>query len=440
MLPPPERAKALAAIAPTAVELAALEYEWRRFWARPKQVAPSWRWSTWLVLAGRGFGKTRTGAEWCREVAESGRCKRLHLVARTAADVRDVLVGGESGILAISPPWFRPRWEPSKRLLTWPNGAIALTYSADEPDQLRGPQCDGAWADELAAWRYPDAWDQLQFGLRLGSDPQCVVTTTPRPTPIIRALVDDATTAVTRGSTYENRGNLAPAFVQKILSKYEGTRLGRQELLAEILDDAPGALWKRDDIERARVKAAPQRGFRRVVVAVDPAASVSEDSDETGIVVVGLGFDGHAYVLDDASGKYTPSEWARQVCRLYREWGADAVIGEVNNGGDMVGAVVHTEDKTVRFVPVRASRGKQTRAEPIAALYEQGKVHHVGLFAELEDQFCIWDPLVAKKSPDRLDAAVWGLTEFLPALTRGPQTGSAMPPSTQNDRRSLDGF
>ena len=334
LLPPPERAKALAAIAPTAVELAALEYEWRRFWARPKQVAPSWRWSTWLVLAGRGFGKTRTGAEWCREVAESGRCKRLHLVARTAADVRDVLVGGESGILAISPPWFRPRWEPSKRLLTWPNGAIALTYSADEPDQLRGPQCDGAWADELAAWRYPDAWDQLQFGLRLGSDPQCVVTTTPRPTPIIRALVDDATTAVTRGSTYENRGNLAPAFVQKILSKYEGTRLGRQELLAEILDDAPGALWKRDDIERARVKAAPQRGFRRVVVAVDPAASVSEDSDETGIVVVGLGFDGHAYILDDASGKYTPSEWARQVCRLYREWGADAVIGEVNNGGD----------------------------------------------------------------------------------------------------------
>jgi predicted phage terminase large subunit-like protein len=402
-----------------------LEYLWP-FWARDKQLEPAGAWRTWLICAGRGYGKTRTGAEWVRAQIERGRCGRIALVAATAADARDVVVEGESGLLAICPPKNRPIYEPSKRRLTWPSGAIATTYTADEPDRLRGPQHDGAWADELAAWRYPDAWDQLQFGLRLGSNPRVVVTTTPRPTPIVRALIASPTTHVTRGSTYENRSNLAGAFFDQIISKYEGTRLGRQELYAELLDDNPGAVFRQQDIERLRVREHPP--LLRVVVAVDPAVSTGEGADETGIIVVGLGYDLHAYVLDDVSGRYSPAEWARRAIDVYHARRADRIVAEVNQGGDLVVANLRAVDPRVPCKGVHASRGKQIRAEPVAALYEQGRVHHVGLLAKLEDQMCAWDPSAPpgrrrrsegatadhrSASPDRMDALVWGMTELL---------------------------
>lgn len=409
-LPEPEREAALDDL--TEEEAKALLYDWK-FWARPKQLAPEGNWRTWLILAGRGWGKTRTGAEWVRGLVESGKAKRIALVAPTAADARDVMVEGESGILAIAPPWNRPVYEPSKRRLTWPNGAIATTYSADEPDRLRGPQHDAAWADELAAWRYPDAWDMLMFGLRLGKDPRVIVTTTPKPVKVIRDLVEDPTTVVTRGSTYENIANLAPAFVEQIIAKYEGTRLGRQELYAEILDDVPGALWSRAVIDGLRVKEALE--LRRIVVAIDPAVTSEEGSDETGIIVAGVGYDGHGYVLKDLACRASPNDWARRAVEAYYRYEADAIIGEVNNGGDLVETVIRTVDRNVPFKAVRASRGKAVRAEPVAALYEQGRVHHVGTFDVLEDQLCAITPdgYQGAGSPDRADALVWALTELM---------------------------
>lgn len=333
----------------------------------------------------------------------------MAIVGRTAADVRDVLVEGESGILAKARPDFRPRYEPTKRRLIWPNGAIATTYSADEPDVLRGPQHDGAIADELAAWRHPEAWDQLMFGLRLGRDPRCVVATTPRPTKLIKELIIDPKTVVTKGTTYENAENLAPAFMEKIIARYEGTRLGRQELLAEILSDTPGALWRFEQLDSTRVEKAPE--LSRIVVAIDPAATHEDESSETGIVAAGLGADGHAYVLEDRSLHASPGEWARQAIALYCKLKADRIIGEVNNGGEMVGYTLMTVDPTVSYRAVHASRGKYTRAEPVAALYEQGRVHHVGALSELEDQLCTWTP--GDASPDRMDALVWALTELM---------------------------
>lgn len=410
-LPATKRTKILARLSPQ--ELKRIEFCWP-VWARPKQLAPKWSWRTWLISAGRGFGKTRTGAEWVRGKVESGQAKRIALVARTAGDVRDVIVEGESGILAISPPWCRPEYQPSKRRLLWPNGAIATTYSADEPNSLRGPQHDAAWCDELAAWQYPDAWDQLQFGLRLGTNPQCVVTTTPRPTPIIRSLVADTTTAVTTGSTYENKANLAKAFVEQIVKKYEGTRLGRQELYAEILDDAPGALWKRGQLEDDRRKLEDVPDLVRVVIAIDPSVSADSDEAATGIVAVGLGADGHGYLLEDGSlVKPTPEQWARKAIELYERHEADRIIGEVNNGGDLVESNIRAIDRDVSYRSVRASRGKEVRAEPIAALDEQHRIHHVGLWPELEDELCTWEPGVSKNSPNRLDAYVWGFTELM---------------------------
>ncbi len=401
-------------------EIRALEWEWDRFWARPKQVPPTGDWRFWLVLAGRGFGKTRSGAQATRTRVESGQAKRIALVGETAADVRKVMIEGESGILACSPPWFMPRYEPSKRQLTWPNGAIATTYSADEPDQLRGPQHDFAWVDELAKWRYPDAWDQLCMGLRLGSDPRAVITTTPRPTQIIKDLLADPLCKSTRGSTYENRGNVAPKWLSLILGKYEGTRLGRQELDAEMLEDAPGALWKRDRLELDRVSSIPE--MIRVVVAIDPSVSSDSKTAETGIIVAGLGTDFHGYVLADGSiVQPTPEEWGSEALSLYHTHHADRIIGEVNNGGDLVEANIRAIEKSepVSFKQVRASRGKQVRAEPIAALYEQSRVHHVGMFPLLEDQLCQWEPGVSPWSPNRLDALVWALTE----LMLGPEHG-----------------
>ncbi|MGE5589210.1 MAG: DNA-packaging protein [Bacillota bacterium] len=408
LLPAEQRNKLLAELSDQ--EVLALLYDWP-FWARPNQLPPPGDWRVWLVLAGRGFGKTRTGAEWLRDQVQNRGRGRLALVAPTAADARDVMVEGESGILAISPPWFRPVYEPSKRRLTWPNGAIATTYSADEPDRLRGPQHDGAWADELAAWKYPDAWDMLMFGLRLGTDPRVVATTTPKPVRLIRELLASETTAVSRGSTYENAANLAPAFLQQIVTKYKGTRLGRQELDGEVLDDVPGALWTRKALDDLRRPAAPE--LVRVVVAIDPAVTSGEDSDETGIVVAGRGVDGHGYVLRDLSCRMSPDGWARRAVVAFQDHRADRIVAEVNNGGDLVEQVVRTVDRSVPYKAVHASRGKRVRAEPIAALYEQGKVHHVGGLPDLEDQMCSFLPEGGDKSPDRVDALVWALTELL---------------------------
>jgi len=385
----------------------AARYRWT-LRARANQLPPAGDWRTWLILAGRGFGKTRAGAEWVRAQIESGRCRRVILAARTTDDARDVMVEGESGILAICPPWNRPVWRPSTRMLKWPNGAIAMVYSADKPDLFRGKQCDGAWADELAAWRYPEAWDQLLLGLRLGADPRVVVTTTPRPTPVIKELMAHPTTVVTRGSTYDNRANLAPAFFEGIISRYEGTRLGRQELYAEILDDNPNALWQRAQIDKLRVKEAPQE-LQRVVVAIDP--SVTTTGDEAGIIVAGLGPDGHGYVLEDATIRGSPHTWGSRAVQAYHRHQADRIVAEVNNGGERVELTLRTVDDKVAYKAVHASRGKRTRAEPIAALYEQGRVHHVGTFAELEDEMCDWEPEMP--SPNRMDALVWALTELM---------------------------
>lgn len=384
-------------------------------WARDAQAEPPGDWRVWLILAGRGFGKTRTGAEWVRQQVESGRAKRIALVGRTAADVRDVMVEGESGILAISPPWNRPRYEPSKRRLTWPNGAIATTYSGDEPNLLRGPQHDAAWADERAAWRYDDAWDQLMFGLRLGLNPRCVVTTTPRPTKAIKALIADSSTHVTRGSTYDNRANLARAFLDTIVKRYEGTRLGRQELNAEILEDTEGALWSGALIEATRVHALP-KDLDRVVVGVDPAVTSGEKSNETGVVVCGSrgrGVDAEYFVLADASKHGTPDEWARAAVRAFEEHEADLVVGEVNNGGELVEHVLRTVAPRLPYKAVRASRGKAKRAEPIAALWEQKRARIVGHLPQLEDQMTTWVPgMDAEDSPDRMDAMVWAMAEL----------------------------
>lgn len=383
-------------------------YRWQ-LTGRPKQSLPPGSWITWLILAGRGFGKTRTGAETVRIWAKN--FPIIHIVGATAADARDIMIEGESGILAISPPYERPNYEPSKRRLTWPNGSKAIIFSADEPDRLRGPQCHKAWADELASWRYPDAWDQLNFGLRLGTSPQVIVTTTPRPTKIIRGLAKDKTTHLTIGTTYENRDNLADAFFHHILTQYEGTRLGRQEINAEILEDIEGALWNSKLIELSRVKTHPE--LTRVVVAIDPAATSKKDSDKTGIVVCGKGIDGHGYVLEDRSGIYSPQQWARVAIGLYEKHKADRIVAEINNGGEMCEHVLRSQVSNVSYKSVHATRGKAIRAEPIVSLYEQGKCHHVGILPELEEEMTGWAPDLGLSSPDRLDALVWAFTDLM---------------------------
>jgi phage terminase large subunit-like protein len=410
LLPPGEDAAALATA--TDEELGRVLYGWEGVRARPNQLPPPGDWRVWLLLAGRGFGKSRTGAEWVRSETEAGRRWQWAFVGATAADVRDIMVEGDSGILRISPPWFRPEYEPSKRRLTWPNGAVATLFSGDEPDQLRGPNRDGAWADEVAKWKHArEAWDNLELVLRAGSDPRCVVTTTPKPIAVVRELLTDPLTTVTRGSTYDNAANLAPSFLRRILGKYEGTRLGRQELHAELLDDIPGALWQRAMLDDLRVAEAPE--LQRIVVAVDPAVTSGEDSDETGIVVAGKGIDGHGYVLADLTCRLSPDGWARRAVQAYHTRRADMLVAEVNNGGELVETTIRTVDPLVAYKAVRASRGKRVRAEPVAALYEQGRVHHVGSLADLEDQQCNYTPDGYDGSPDRVDALVYALTELL---------------------------
>jgi phage terminase large subunit-like protein len=387
--------------------------------ARPEQLAPPGDWNGWLLMAGRGFGKTRTGAEWIKELVETGAARNIALVGPTAGDVRDVMCEGPSGILAVSSPWCRPEYEPSKRRLTWPNGAVASTFSSEEADRLRGPQHDALWADELAAWNDAHStWDMAMFGLRAGTHPRWLVTTTPRPIKLLKELLarEGKDVVVTRGSTFANSANLAGPFLETIRKRYEGTRLGRQELNGELLNDVPGALWQLASIDGARVETAPWMGLDRVVVAIDPAVTSGEDADETGIIAAGIDGD-HAYVLEDASGKYAPHEWAAKAINLYHRHSADRIIGERNNGGDMIEATIRSVDANVSFKSVVASRGKAIRAEPVSALYEQGRVHHVGTFAELEDQMTAFtsdfDRSRAGYSPDRLDALVWALTELM---------------------------
>ncbi len=499
-------------------EQAAITYAWRAFWARPDQLAPESDWAIWLVLAGRGFGKTRTGAEWIRERVEAG-ARRIALVAETAADARDVMVEGESGLLKIYPPENAPIYEPSKRRITWPNGAIATLYNATEPDQLRGPQHDTAWCDELAKWkRARETWDQLQFGMRQG-DPRIIVTTTPRPIELVKALVagTEGRVVVTRGRTADNQANLAPGFIERIEGRYAGTRLGRQELEGEILGDIPGALWRLADIDayrilqpqsrlvnpqggshpggdrankpanpswgtrrgvnhlggdrangfanpswgtgrgrdhpggdRANEPANPSWGTRRgtdhtggevangfanpswgtrrggtprmelerIVVAVDPAVTAGDESNESGVIVAGVARN-EGYVLEDASSRSTPLQWARKAIALYDKYEADAIVIETNQGGDMVKHTLESVRRSIRILEVRASRGKHIRAEPVAALYEQGRIHHVGTFPELENQMCQMTAAgyEGEGSPDRLDALVWAFSELFPRLT-----------------------
>jgi len=361
-------------------------------------------------MAGRGFGKTRTGAETTREWVKQG-FRYVNLIGATADDARDIMVQGESGILSVCPPWDRPEYKPSQRKLIWPNGAESLIFTADEPERLRGKQHEKLWADELGAWRYPDAWDQAKFGLRLGAKPQALVTTTPRPTSLVRDLLADAGTHVTRGNTADNRANLAPSFFDAILKRYEGTRLGRQEIDGELLDDNPNALFALADIERARVRVAPE--LQRIVVAIDPAATSGEESDETGITVAGVNGD-HGYVLADRTLRASPEKWARKAIEAYYEFKADRIVAESNNGGEMVASVIRSADANVPVKLVTASRGKAIRAEPVSALYEQGRVHHIGTFPALEDQMAQFDPSeTSQRSPDRMDALVWGITELM---------------------------
>lgn len=401
-----------------------LLHDWQ-FLARPNQLAPAGDWRTWLVLAGRGFGKTRTGAEWVRAQVKAGR-KRVGLIAPTASDARDIMVEGESGILAVCWPGDkdqagesigRPSYEPSKRRLTWANGAIATCYSAEEPERLRGPQHEILWCDELAAWKYlRDTWDMAMFGLRLGDDTRTCITTTPKPLPLLREIIRDEGTAITRGSTYDNKANLAASFIEQIAAKYEGTRLGRQELAAEILDDVPGALWTRDMIDEARAGIRIP-DMQRVVVSIDPSgtAGAQDDGDSVGIVVAGKGVDGNAYILADRTCKLSPDGWGRRAVAAYHEFRADRIVAERNYGGAMVQHVIRTVDRSAAYTEVVASRGKVVRAEPIAALYEQKRVKHVAGLEHLEDQMCAMtgDGFQGDGSPDRVDAAVWALTELM---------------------------
>lgn len=407
--------------------------EWRWDWAiraRPSQLAPAGDWRVWLIMAGRGFGKTRCGAEWARLVAEENPDARIALVAANLGEARSVMVEGESGLLSLGAPWRRPAFEPSLRRLTWPNGAQATLYSAAEPESLRGPQHSHAWCDEIAKWdnasgRATSSWDNLLMGLRLGSDPRVVATTTPRSVPLVMRLMADAASGevmVTRGSTFDNAANLPARFLSAMRRNFGRSLLGRQEIDGELIADIEGALWTRALLERCREDTAP--GCSRVVVGVDPPASAGGDA--CGIVVVGLAPDGSAHVLADASvEKAGPERWARAVAQAAEAWSADRVVAEANQGGAMVASVLRAAEISLPLRLVHASRGKVARAEPVAALYEAGRVRHAGLFPALEDEMC---GLIAGgsyqgpgRSPDRADALVWALTELMLGRTTDPR-------------------
>lgn len=420
----------LLAILPTAspelVETIAAEWT---VWARPDQLPPEPLKPIWLVLGGRGAGKTRTGAEWVKGMAlghppfTEMPTERIALLGETQAQVRDVMIEGVSGLLAIHVRGERPTWQPSLRRLHWPNGAIAQVFSAEDPESLRGPQFGAAWSDELAKWpNLQECWDMLQFGLRLGDSPRQIVTTTPRPLPLIKRLLTEPNVAVSRTKTSDNRFNLAAAFIRTVTETYGGTRLGRQELDGEIVEDSADALWTRAMVEAAREGQAPP--LARVVVAVDPPASSSQRADRCGLVVAGIDRDGLGHVLEDGTlAGARPQEWAEKAVALYRRHEADALVVEVNQGGEMVGSIIREVDAGVPVTSVRAMRGKYLRAEPVAALYAQGRVRHAGAFPELEDEMCSFGPggLPSGRSPDRLDALVWALTHLMLAPKGRPR-------------------
>jgi phage terminase large subunit-like protein len=399
-------------------EVVELNNQWL-YWARPhKQLPPAdIEFRNWLVLGGCGAGKTRAGAEWVKALALGifepviRRCQRIAIVAPTYDEARLVMIEGVSGVLSVHHAKERPKYEPSKRTLTWANGSIAQVFSAEEPDSLRGPQFDAAWCDELAKWKHAEeAWMNVQMALRLGQVPQAVITTTPRANKLIRELMNDAATVVTRSRTMDNANQLAPSFLKDVIARYGNTSRGRQELDGELVVDDPNALWRREMIELYRLKQVPE--LKRIVVAVDPPATSTTKSNACGIVCVGLGVDGRCYVLEDASVKrMRPLQWAERVVKLYKRWNADRIVAEVNQGGDMVRELLMQVDSTVSLKSVHASRAKQARAEPVAALYEQGRVSHVGVFAGLEDEMCT--TIGEGASPDRMDALVWAVTELM---------------------------
>ena len=398
-----------------------LQHTWE-FWARPNQMEPTGNhWDIWVALAGRGWGKTRAGAEWVRHRIRKGD-KIVHCVAPTKGDVRKVMVEGDSGLLNVC--WkddktYRgkhvgyPEWSPTNNTMTWENGAKAVFFSAEDPERLRGPQAYSAWCDELCAWRNAqETWDMLQFGLRLGRHPQVFITTTPKTTKLLRTILGDEKTVTSTGSTYDNSANLASTFLDAVRKTYEGTRLGRQELYAEILDEASGALWSRAGLAQVEIEADKVPDLNRIVVSIDPAITSNKESDMTGIVVAGVDVNGIAYVLADHTGRYTPQQWAARAVSLFEEYQADRIVAERNQGGDMVRHTLHTESETVPVKLVHASRGKMARAEPVSALYEQNKVRHVKGLNDLEDQMVTWEPLGSVGSPDRLDALVWAITDL----------------------------
>jgi len=414
-------------------EAAAIQYAWH-VWARPEQLAPTGDWLVWLLLAGRGFGKSRTGAEWCREQAQVMPGSHGALVAPTAADARDVMV---KALLGCTPEQEGLSYEPSKRALVWANGSTATIYSAEEPDRLRGPQHHWAWCDEVAAWQYADdCWDMLMMTMRLGDSPRVVASTTPRPIPLIRRLLKDPGTVKSTGSTFDNASNLSAVFLAAVRERYDGTRLGRQELHAELLDDVEGALWIHGLIDRTRKAAVP--ALVRIVVAVDPSGSAKRTADEAGIVVAGIGdctclgrVDKHAFILEDLTGRYSPRDMGTKAIGAYHKYKANRLVAEDNFGGKIIEDLVQLIDPRVAYRAVHASRGKLVRAEPVAALYEQGRVHHVGLFRELEDEMCGYAPLVSTESPGRLDAMVWAITD----LMLGEGTAGFNPSRNPSQRR-----
>jgi phage terminase large subunit-like protein len=431
---------ASAATGRLSADLASLDPETLRFilsdwqvWARDDQLpltstAAGLDWRVWLILGGRGSGKTRAGAEWVRAkalgIAPLGAepARRIALIGETLADVRRVMIEGVSGLLAIHSEHERPLLEVSKSQLVWPNGTVAQMFSAEDPDSLRGPQFDAAWCDELAKWRRPEeTWDMLQFGMRLGINPAIAVTTTPRPLPLLKSIMADPATVISRAPTAANAAHLAPAFIAEMERRYAGTALGRQELMGEIVDEQSGSLWRRDWIEQNRVAECPE--LTNIVVAVDPPVTATANSDACGIVIAGLAADGRVYVAADRSlqGR-EPQVWARAAVRAYREFMADRVVAEVNQGGDLVVSILRQIDAAVAVRTVRATRGKWLRAEPVAALYAEGRIAHVGVHATLEDQMLAFgaDGLARGRSPDRVDALVWAITDLMIARGAAP--------------------
>jgi len=417
----------------SSAQMEELQYDWN-FWARPEQLEPDGDWLTWYVNAGRGFGKTRAGVEWIREQVKRGK-KRIAAVAATNSDILRTMVQGESGFLNCCWEGDKtykgkemgfPEWSPTKRTLSWKNGARVEFYSAEEPERLRGPQFEVAWVDELASWtKDEDTWSMLQFTLRLGKRPRVMVTTTPKPTKLVRKLLKEPTTYVTTGSTFDNAANLADTYLKAVKDQYEGTRLGRQELYAEVMEEAEGALWTTDMLDNCQVSLKEVPQLNRIVVSLDPAITANKESDMTGIVVAGVDVNGKGYALGDYTDRLSPQGWASKAIELYHYFQADRIVAERNQGGDMVRRTIEVEDETVPIKLVHASRGKFARAEPISALYERGLVHHVrdceASLGELETQMRTWEPLGSIGSPDRLDALVWALTDLMLGSHQKPQ-------------------